>query len=331
MRAPYPKAIGAALVGALLSIFLAPTTPQAVPRNQPPQRSSRGAGTEPLIINVTVTNKHGEFLTDLKQSDFNIFEDKALQPIVSFSRADEPLSIGLLIDASASMRSLQGNPKHTSAFVTEALAKFFALSNRSNDYFVIGFNEESELLLDWTTDTQAVLKELGSIEPKGQTAFFDACYLGIDKLMHGRHSRRVLILVSDGIDTVSHYSRSEVRRLLKESNVMVYSINVIGLGAAGSSLGPEGENVLDELSIVSGGMAFSLRTGVRFDARQFGAIFELIAEELRSQYAIGFLPAVADGDKNWHRIKVRMVAPSSTPAMKGLLVRARDGYYVGHH
>ena len=333
MKGPHAKAIQAALVVSLLSV-LAFSTPQTVLREQSSKEAQQSArqdtSGEPRVINVTVTNKQGEFVTDLKQSDFNIFEGKVPQPIVSFIRADEPLSVGLLIDASASMWVQQRNPQQTSVFIREALAKFFALNNRSNDYFVIGFNKEPELLLDWTTDTQAVLRELGAIQPRGQTAFFDACYLGIDKVIHGRHSKRVIILVSDGIDTVSHYTSGEMRRLLRESNVMVYSINAFGFGAAGTSLGPEGENILNELSSISGGMAFSRKERVRLDASQLGAVFELIAEELKRQYSIGFLPAGSAGDKSWHRIKVKLTAPpDSAKEMKHLSVRTRDGYYAG--
>ena len=334
MKGPHAKAIQAAIVVSLLSVSLTFSTPQTVLREQgskEPQQSSRqGAGGEPLVINVTVTNKRGEFVTDLKQSDFNIFEDKVPQPIVSFSDADEPLSIGLLIDASASMWAPRGSPLETSNFVREAMASFFALNNKASEYFVIGFNTQPELLLDWTTDTQAVLRELASIQPKGLTAFYDACYLGIDKVMHGRHSKRVIVLVSDGADNMSHHTFGNVRGLLKESNVMIYSINAFGYGAAGSSLGMEGQQILNELSTISGGVAFSRKEGVRLIANQLSAVFELIAEELKRQYSIGFLPAVSDGDKRWHRIKVKLAAPSgAAKEMKHLSVRARDGYYSG--
>lgn len=333
MKGPYTKAIRAVLITALLSLtlaFIATQTPlRGQDNKQQEQNSQQVASTQqPLVINVTVTNKHGEFVTDLKQSDFNIFEGKLSRPITWFNRAQESMSIGVVIDASASMWAPQGNSQKTSALIRAALAKFLTLNDRSNDYFVIAFNEEPQLLLDWTSDTQAVLRELISVEPKGQTAFFDACYLGIDKVMHGRHSKRVLIVVSDGIDTVSHYSRGEVRRLLKESNVMVYSINAFGLGAAGSSLGPEGQSILDDLSNISGGVAFSRKEGVRLDARQLGAVFELIAEELKHQYSIGFLPTVSGDDKSWHRIKVKLKALANDSEKKHLAVRARDGYYA---
>jgi Ca-activated chloride channel family protein len=335
MKGPHAKAIQAGLVAFLLSVPLTFSTPQTVLREQSskePQQSSRQVPSgEPLVINVTVTNKRGEFVTDLKQSDFNIFEDKVPQPIVSFSRADEPLSIGLLIDASASMWAPRGSPLEISNFVREALASFFALSNKASEYFVIGFNTQPELLLDWTTDTQAVLRELSSIQPKGNTAFYDACYLGIDKVMHGRHSKRVIVLVSDAGDNMSHHTIGNVRRLLKESNVMIYSINAFGYGAAGSSLGMEGQQILNELSTISGGVAFSRKEGVRLAANQLSAVLELIAEELQRQYAIGFLPREPNADKNWHQVKVKLVAPANTPEMKHLYVRAREGYYAGRN
>jgi Ca-activated chloride channel homolog len=209
----------------------------------------------------------------------------------------------------------------------EALKTFLERSHQQNEYFVMAFNSSPELLLDWTSDSRAVVGSLGVVRTKGNTAFYDACYLALDKVRHGRHSRQVLIVISDGVDTASRYTSTDVRDELKASDVMLYSLNPSGSNSAASSLGDEAQLILDELSSISGGRSFYQRFGKSLTASDAASAFEIIAEELRHQYTIAVTPNVSAGDSKFHKVQVKVQA---TPEMKHLTTRQRAGFYLNH-
>lgn len=295
---------------------------QNVPLEKPKDRS------EPVVLMVTALNEKGHDISGLQQSNFLVLEDKVAQTISSFSSRDEPISVGIVLDASGSMR---GDPpassKRKRQLLTEALARFLELSNASNEYFVMGISSRPWLLLDWTSDRHVVIERVSSLEAKGITALYDACYPAIERVRQGRYAKGVVLLISDGQDNNSLYKFSEVRELLKESNVLFYAVDVLE-GVDYSTLGIEGEKVLGELSSVSGGDAFFPRLGAGSKPNELPAVFEQIARELRNQYKITFLPAPATGKKKWHKIKVKVSPPTNASReMKHLSVRVRKGYY----
>lgn len=150
----------------------------------------------------------------------------------------------------------------------------------------MAFNLKPQLMLDWSSDSKAIINTLSMVQPKGNTAFYDACYLALDQVQHGRYSKQVLILITDGQDNVSTYSLDQVRDELKASGVMVYSLNFAGTGMAGSELGFEGQHILEELSSVSGGRFFYQRFGRAMSTPDASDAFSVIAQELRHQYSI---------------------------------------------
>jgi Ca-activated chloride channel family protein len=202
----------------------------------------------------------------------------------------------------------------------EALSRFIETSHDNDEYFLIAFNSRAQLLLDKTRDGDAVLNKLTFIETKSNTALYDACYLGVEKVSHGAHPKRALLLISDGQDNDSRYTFSEVRRLLKESDVVLYSIGIMGGNDPGSSLGMAGQSTLDELSAVSGGKAFFPNTSAEMDE-----LFERIALELRHQYSIAYRPKNFTNDGKWHKLKVKVTPPRGLPR---LFLRSREGYYA---
>jgi Ca-activated chloride channel homolog len=280
-----------------------------------------------LVLNVTVMNGGGEFVTGLKQENFAALVDKVPSRIVHFSDKEVPISVGIVFDASGSMN----NPHYSgkSGILQEAIARFFELSNKSNEYFVIGFNYRPELLLDWTVDTRTIVDMFAALQPKGNTAFYDTCYLGVEKAMHGRYNKRAIILISDGQDNDSHYySVKELRDLVRESNVLVYSINLLGSDYAGSALGGEGQEILNELSWTSGGRVFYRRERARVKATEVIAVFEMIAQELRHQYSIAILPGGHVSEQKWRKIKINLTPTTNAlREMKHFSVRTREGYY----
>ncbi len=270
--------------------------------------------TDLITLTVTVTDTYGRYVSGLGKSAFTVFDDKKPQEITYFSDDDSPVSVGVLFDLSGSMSGEKVKRAR------DALAKFIQTSHNSDEYFLIAFNSRAQLLLDKTRDGNAVLDKLTFVQTRSQTALYDACYLGVEKVQRGTHPKRALLLISDGQDNNSRYTFNELRRLLKESDVTLYGVGILSGSDAGSSMGMEGQGILDELANVSGGKAFFPRSSAEMDD-----IFEQIALELRHQYSIGFKPTNFNNDGRWHKLKVKVTPPRGLPK---LFVRTKEGYYA---
>lgn len=264
----------------------------------------------------------------LKSGDFEVTIDKKPAQIVSFNLVDSPVSIGILLDSSGSVggRSTREANK-TFVALREAIRHVLGSSNQANDYFLIGFNTKPQLLADWTSDPASIMDTFHDWQVHGGTALYDACYLAIDKLHNARHAKRAMILVSDGQDNLSHYTFHELRDLLRETNVLLYSIS-FETSDGGSSLGMEGKGVLEELSFISGAKSFSEKDGAPLKLKDANAVFEIIANELRNQYTLSIVPNEPLASRKWHKIKVKVNPPRDTqPQVKGISVRTREGVY----
>lgn len=284
---------------------------------------------EPVVLDVTVTDRSGGFLMGLKSGDFEVTIDKKPAQIVSLSQADSPVSVGFLLDSSGSA-SQQSSEQTAKTFlgVRDAIRHFLESSNQANDYFLMAFNTKPQLLADWTSDPAAIVDKFHGLRVSGNTALYDACYLAVDKLHGGRHKKHALILVSDGMDNLSHYTFIELRDLLRETNVLLYSINFQSDLVQGM-LGEEGASILDQLSFISGGKTFSDKDGAPLKLKHANAVFEIIATELRNQYTLSIIPNEPLAPKKWHRIKVKVNLPrGGQPRVKGLSVRTREGFYA---
>jgi Ca-activated chloride channel family protein len=270
--------------------------------------------TDLITFNVTVTDIYGRFVSGLSKNAFSIFDEKQPQEITFFSDDDSPVSVGVLFDVSGSM---SGDKVRRAR---DALSHFIQTSHDRDEYFLIGFNSRAQLLMDRTRDGNAVLDKLTFVQTKNNTALYDACYLGVERVQRGTHPKRALLLISDGQDNNSRYTFNELRRVLKESDVVLYAIGILGGSDVGSSLGMEGQSILDELAGVSGGKAFYPRGPAEMDD-----IFEQIALELRHQYSIGYRPGNFTNDGKWHKIKVKLTPPRGLPR---LFPRYKEGYYA---
>ena len=270
--------------------------------------------TDLITLTVTVTDTYGRYVSGLSKGAFAVFDNKQQQEITYFSDDDSPVSVGVIFDVSGSM---SGDKVRRAR---DALSKFIQTSHDSDEYFLIAFNSRAQLLLDKTRDGDSILNKLTFVETKSQTALYDACYLGVEKVQRGAHNKRALLLISDGQDNNSRYTFKELQKLLKESDVTLYAIGILSGNDAGSSLGMEGQGILDELAGVSGGKAFFPRSAAEMDD-----IFEQIALELRHQYSIGYKPDTFVNDGKWHRVKVKVTPPRGLPR---LFVRSKEGYYA---
>jgi len=287
-------------------------TPQPTPPDDDGKPIS--VKTDLVTLTLTVTDLYGRFVSGLTKDAFKVFDNNQEQEITFFSDTDAPISVGILFDVSGSMSGEKIGKAR------KALERFIGTSHPSDEYFLIAFNNRAQLLLDRTRDGESVLQKLTLVAPKNNTALYDACYLGIERVTSGTRQKKALLVISDGQDNASRYSFNEVRRLMKESDVTVYAVGILGGGDAGSALGMQGQSFLDELTSVTGGKSFYPQTDVEMDE-----IFERIALELRHQYSIGFTPNDFAPDGKWHKTKVKVNPPRGLPR---LTVRSREGYYA---
>src|SRR6476469_1330055 len=269
--------------------------------------------TDLVTLTLTVTDPYNRYVSGLTKNAFTIIDEGQEQEITYFSDSDAPVSVGIIFDISGSMSGEKIRKART------ALERFISTSHPSDEYFLIAFNSRAQLLMDRTRDGEAVLRQLSMVEPKSNTALYDAVYLGVERVTRGSHQKRALLIISDGQDNNSRYNFKEVQRLMKESDVVAYAVGIEDKGDAGP-LGLQGQAFLDEITSVTGGKSFYPQSDVEMDE-----IFERIALELRHQYSIGYTPKDFKPDGKWRKVKVKVKPPRVLPR---LTVRGRDGYYA---
>ena len=297
----------------LLSVSGYAQEPEATPPEDDPNRPVR-IKTDLVTLTLTVTDLYGRYVSGLTKNNFTIFDNNKEQEVTFFSDSDAPVSVGILFDVSGSMSGDKINKART------ALERFINSSHPSDEYFLIAFNSRAQLLLDRTRDGEAVIRKLTLVQPSKNTALYDAVYLGIERVTRGAHQKKALLVISDGQDNASRYNFNEVRRLMKESDVVTYGVGILDRGDASSSLGMQGQAFLDELASVTGGKSFYPNTAIEMDE-----IFERIALELRHQYSVGYTPTDFEPDGKWRKVRVRVKPPRGLPR---LTVRSREGYYA---
>ena len=269
--------------------------------------------TDEVNVVFTVTDKHGRHITDLKQSDFRVIDDKQPPEEVRSFHAETnlPLQVGLLIDASNSVRD---RFKFEQASAVEFLNQ--TVRARYDRAFVVGFDATPEVTQDFTDNTEALAHGVRELRPGGGTALYDALYFACrDKLLKSPQttpSRRAIILLSDGEDNLSHVTREEAIEMAQRAEAIVYTISTNVSGTKGS-----GDKVLERIADATGGRAF-----FPFQIRDVANAFAEIQNELRSQYAISYKPANFKFDGHYRAIEI--VANDR----KNLRVRARRGYYA---
>jgi Ca-activated chloride channel homolog len=265
-------------------------------------------------VNVvfTVTDKHGRYVKDLKKNDFKILDDaKPASEISSFrAETDLPLDVGLLIDASNSVRD-------RFKFEQESAIEFLnqTVRRKYDRAFVVGFDVTPEVTQEFTDDTEALSTGVRMLRPGGGTALYDALYFACrDKLLKVPHTgpvRKAVILLSDGDDNQSHVTREEAIEMAQRAEVIVYTIST-NLSGSGS----HGDKVLQRIADATGGRAY-----IPFQLTEVANAFAAIQEELRSQYAISYKPSEFRADGRYRTIEI-------LAQEKGLHVRSRRGYYA---
>jgi len=266
-------------------------------------------------VNVvfTVTDKHGRYVKDLKRNDFTFVDDSKPAAEIRYfqSQTDLPLQVGLLVDASNSVRD-------RFKFEQESAIEFLNQTVRPkyDSAFVVGFDVTPEVTQDFTDNTEMLSRGVRALRPGGGTAMYDALYYACrDKLLKAPRSgavRRAIVLLSDGEDNQSHVTREEAIDMAQRADVIVYTISTNISGMKG-----KGDKVLERIADATGGRAF-----FPFQLRDVSNAFAEIQDELRSQYAVSYKPADFKADGRYRTIEI--VALDK----KNLHVRSRRGYFA---
>jgi len=183
------------------------------------QQQSLKIDVDLVMVNATVTDSENRLVTDLKPENFQVFEDKVEQSIRYFSTEVAPLSLGIVFDVSHSMEKKID-------FAREAAATFLEAGTPDDEYFLVEFNNRAKITEDFTTDISRLRDQLAFVPPAGTTALYDAVYLGLSKVKKGRNPKKALLLITDGEDNHSRYSRGDIREFARESDVQIFSIDL---------------------------------------------------------------------------------------------------------
>ena len=247
-------------------------------------------------------------VTGLEKENFKLAEDKVPQEISYFSSEDIPLSVGIILDVSGSM-------KDKLKTAVEAAITFMKGGSPDDEYFLVEFADKPTGTADFTNDISKIQSRFLASKAKGRTALFDAVYMGLSKLEQGNNAKRALLLITDGEDNRSRYTFSNVRDFVKEKDVQMYAIGITNGWSDASA--EQGRALLRDLAAISGGNSF-------FPNSVYGLedICRKIAAELKYQYVIGYRSTNTAKNGEWRKIKVTAEFPSNK-----LNVRAKQGYY----
>ncbi len=265
-----------------------------------------------VLVPVTVTDPANRLVTGLDKENFEVYEGKDRQELRNFSSEDAPISLGVIFDMSGSMASKIERAR-------EAVIEFFKTANPQDEFFLITFADRPEEVSDFTQSIDDLQGKLVFTIPKGRTALLDAIYLGISKMRQAKYPKKALLIISDGGDNHSRYTEGEIKSLVKEADVMIYSIGIYDhyFQSEEERLGPQ---LLSDISDLSGGRSFTID-----NPNDLADVATKIGIELRNQYVLGYRPTNPGHDGKWHKIKVKLLPPKGLPPLH---VYAKTGYYA---
>jgi Ca-activated chloride channel family protein len=252
-----------------------------------------------VMVNVAVRDADNRPVTSLKAEDFQLFEDRIEQKIRYFSSEVTPVSLGLVFDMSRSMEKKL-------AFARDAALKFLDTGTPDDEYFLVEFSSRAHLAEGFTSDISRLRDKLTLVPAQGNTALYDAVYLGLAQLKSGQNPKKALLLITDGEDNHSRYSRRDIREFVREADAQIY---VIDMGRA----------LVGELADMTGGHSYHA------SVNNLEETCERIALELKSQYVIGYESTNTSKDGKFRKLRVKVNPPTG---LSKLSTRARDGYYA---
>jgi len=285
---------------------------QAVQPSKPPQNEQSDAiftaDTNLVTLPVSVLDKNGKLVTNLPQSAFKVFENGVEQPIKLFRHEDVPVSMGIVIDNSGSMRDKRAKVAAASLALVKA-------SNPDDEEFIVNFNDVAYLDQQFTSNVKKLEEALDRIDSRGGTAMRDAISMSIDYLKdHAKKEKKVLLVVTDGNDNSSEITLEQLVRKAQQSDVLIYAIGLLSDEEPRDAR--QAKKALKLLTSNSGGLEYYPK-----DVAEIDKITPQIAHEIRSQYMLGYLPLNTAMDGTFRKITVMLNGYKAT-------VRTRNGYYA---
>jgi Ca-activated chloride channel homolog len=265
-----------------------------------------------VLLNVTVLDRADRAVTGLQSRDFAVLDDNKPQTVRYISNVDEPASLVIVLDASASMA-----PKIEAE--RNAVKELINSSNPQDEFSLVVLNDKPHLLFGFDDPVADMQAAVAAIQPTGFTALWDGIYLGVQELRNAHNRRQAMIVISDGGDNHSRYTESDLKSVLEEAHAEMYAIGIFdsSVHTFEERLGP---SQLDELASVTGGRLFSLR-----DVRDLPQTMMQISWELRNQYLLGYYAGKQDRDGKWHKVKVRLCGRASETKYR---LYSKKGYYA---
>ncbi len=282
---------------------------------QPPPRPSFRAGVELVSLNVTAADADGHYVTDLEQNQFQVFEDGVLQKVTFFNRGNLPIALSILLDTSASMEE--------KLETAQDAATGFVKRLRGDDLAqIIDFDSRVQIAQGFTNSVPDLEAAIRKTNAGGSTSLYNAIYIALKELKKTRVTtsdqirRQAIVVLSDGEDTSSLVSFDEVLELAKRSETAIYAIGLRSRDLDRMRGFNEADFVLRQLSQETGGRVFFAR-----QASELSGIYGQIADELSSQYTLGYTSGNPKRDGAWRRVLVRVLQPNVT-------ARTKQGYYA---
>ncbi len=262
-----------------------------------------------VVLHASVVDKNGKLVTNLPQSAFKVYENGTEQPIKLFKREDVPVSMGILIDDSGSMRDKR-------AKVAAAALALVKASNPQDEVFIVNFNDEVYLDQPFTNDINKLEQALEKIDSRGGTAMRDAVSMSIDYMnKHHKRDKKVILVVTDGNDTASSETLERLVQKARQSEVLIYGIGLLNEEEPREA--KKAQRALKALTEASGGMVYYPKLLPEVDK-----VALQVAHEIRNQYIIAYTPHIQTLDGSFRQIKVTVNAPGHPT------VRTRNGYYA---
>lgn len=295
----------------LLSSRSAYNQTEAPPKTEKSEKEGIIVRTEVNLVNLAVNARliDGGFAKAIKKEEFHIYEDGVEQVITNFSQEAVPAHVALLIDISGSMRFEWGSIKN-------AARRFVSELRKEDQFAVIAFNHEARLVQDWTNSVEKVEKALSSIFPKGQTALYDAVYVAFDDLLKNVQGKKAVIILTDGFDNISKVTYTQALDLAVKSGALVYIVSQVeSLRTAiefeerqqgrKSGMRPEdyygADLSLKKLAFETGGKVLQPNS-----LGELGDVYSKVAEELKNQYSIGYVPSNNIKDGSYRKIEIKV-------------------------
>ena len=266
-----------------------------------------------VVLHTTVIDDRGKFVDGLTQENFRVFEDKVEQKLSIFKREDIPVSMGLVIDNSGSMRDKR--PR-----VNEAALTLVQASNPQDEAFVVNFNDDFYLDLDkdFSSSIPELKEALERIDSRGSTALYDALIGSLDHVKKGKKEKKVLLVVTDGEDNTSRNSLEKTIKEIQKTDTVIYTIGLLGQENKRSA--KNAKKALTEIAQASGGIAFFPE-----NVEDVHAICEQVAHDIRHQYTLAYYPSNSAKDGTFRAVHVDVIPPRGHGK---LVARTRNGYYA---